>query len=339
MEFLCSFTPASNDRSTLKCTSTPQKAPREETAELHLALLRMHARVATNPGESAAIANCRVTFPQDRDLYIPPTFPHGLSRTLLHFHRAEPCGAPLEAARSLGRAPAGAAAHPCPARFGRSGARSALPRPAPPRENSGQAAPPAAVRARCTAPRTRRSGCSRCRGGRAGSGRSSRWGARTAVPGTPAGNDSDEGGRGGGRGPAVPRRTCRPPRLLQVKAAPGYPLSASSSSWIIPLRAAARAAGRGARAAGKGASAPRPPEGSRAAPRPRGAAEAGAGLARPGGRARSAGGSPPGPGSNGRMGERAGFPEESPGAAGRAGLVRCPPLRSWGALAWPQEDG
>lgn len=216
---------------------------------------------------------------------------------------------------------------------------SAPPRPAPPRENSGQAAPPAAVRARCTAPRTRRSGCSRCRGGRAGSGRSSRWGARTAVPGTPAGNDSDEGGRGGGRGPAGPRRTCRPPRLLQVKAAPGYPLSASSSSWIIPLRAAARAAGRGARAAGKGASAPRPPEGSRAAPRPRGAAEAGAGLARPGGRARSAGGSPPGPGSNGRMGERAGFPEESPGAAGRAGLVRCPPLRSWGALAWPQEDG
>lgn len=133
MEFLCSFTPASNDRSILKCTSTPQKAPREETAEFHLALLRTHARVATNPGESAAIANYRVTFPQDRDLYIPPTSPHGLSRTLLHFHRAEPCGAPLEAARSLGRAPAGAAAHPCPARFGRSGARSALPRPAPPR--------------------------------------------------------------------------------------------------------------------------------------------------------------------------------------------------------------
>lgn len=32
MEFLPSFTSASNDHSILKCTSTPQKAPREETA-------------------------------------------------------------------------------------------------------------------------------------------------------------------------------------------------------------------------------------------------------------------------------------------------------------------
>lgn len=63
-------------------------------------------------------------------------------------------------------------------------------------------------------------------------------------------------GRGGaGRavgGPAGPGRTCRPPRLLQVKAAPGYPLSASSSSWIILPRGAPRAAGSRARAAGKG---------------------------------------------------------------------------------------
>lgn len=31
-----------------------------------------------------------------------------------------------------------------------------------------------------------------------------------------------------------PDRTCRPPRLFQVKMEPGYPLSAKSSSWIMP---------------------------------------------------------------------------------------------------------
>lgn len=47
--------------------------------------------------------------------------------------------------------------------------------------------------------------------------------------------------RGSGRGGFWPGpcHTWRPPRLLQVKTAPGYPLSASSSSWIILPRGAA----------------------------------------------------------------------------------------------------
>lgn len=60
--------------------------------------------------------------------------------------------------------------------------------------------------------------------------------------------------RAGGRGGLWPGpyNTWRPSRLLQVKTAPGYPLSASSSSWIILPRSAARAAGRHAGAAGNG---------------------------------------------------------------------------------------